>query len=137
MAVFFVVFIRAGVEQFSSGKANDWRNRERVVLDLTLRGAPNTTPHHSPHHRHHMHSHTQHNITHRERTEKERREREKRKHMFHVFFVCDGVGAVDFPQRVHPFRFSLQFKTLFSNVDVIQHVKKCLKLQREAKIWTR
>ena len=31
------------------------------------------------------------------------------------------------------FRFSLQFKALFSNVDVIQHVKKCMKLQREAK----
>ena len=58
--------------------------------------------------------------------------------MFHVFFfVCDGVGAVDLPQRVHIFRFSLQFKALCSNVDVIQHVKKCLKLQREAKIWTR
>ena len=53
--------------------------------------------------------------------------------MFHVFFVCDGVGAVDLPQRVHLFRSSLQFKALFSNVDVIQHVKKCLKLQREAK----
>ena len=27
-------FIEAGVEQFPSGKANDWRNREHVVLDL-------------------------------------------------------------------------------------------------------
>ena len=32
VVVFF--FIKAGVEQCSSGKANDWRNRERVVLDL-------------------------------------------------------------------------------------------------------
>ena len=24
----------AGVQQFSSGKANDWSNREHVVLDL-------------------------------------------------------------------------------------------------------
>ena len=81
-----------------------------------------------------MHSHTQHITPHTERGQRKKEgEREKRKHMFHVFFVCDGVGAVDLPQRVHIIRFSLQFKALFSNVDVIQHVKKCMKLQREAK----
>ena len=83
---FLIFFIRAGVEQFSSGKANAWRNRERVVLVLTLRGAPNT---------HHTTAHTTdttctptHNTTsHTERGQRKKEgEREKRKHMFHVFF---------------------------------------------------
>ena len=70
VAVFCNYFIKAGFEQFSSGKATDWRNRQHVVLDLFSEASENSTwvtpntPHYRPHHRHHMHSHTQHNITH-------------------------------------------------------------------------
>ena len=45
--------------------------------------------------------------------------------------------AVDLPQRV---QFVLLFAAVsitFSHVDVTQHVKKCLTLERETKTWTR
>ena len=95
------------------------RRCEGIRVELIVRGealgfvkdehhmtSPDITPH--------ALSHTTHNTTHRERTEKERRrERKEKAHVSRVFFVCDGVGAVDLPQRVHIIRFSLQFKALF------------------------
>ena len=124
----FFFILRVGVGQISSGKANVWRNRERVVLDLILRGAPNTHHKYSLHHRHHMHSNTQHNITQREDRERKKGREERESTCFTCFFfVCDGVGVVDLPQRVHLFHSSMQC------ADVVYHVKKCLKMQREAK----
>ena len=43
--------------------------------------------------------------------------------------MCDGVGAVDLPQRVHLFRFSLQSKALFSNVEQRRGIIFQLQLQ--------
>ena len=53
---------------------------------------------------------TQHNITHTQQhteedkireTQGKQGKREERKHMFSLFFACDGGGAIDLPQRVH------------------------------------
>ena len=46
---------------------------------------------------------------------------------------CITEKAVDLPERVIMFCFSLQFQALFPMLTSRQHKEKCLKLQREAK----
>ena len=109
---------------------------------------------HTPHHDHQQHQTTDHTTdttctpthhTTQHHTEKDDRERGQRtrdksktreevhNYMFsRVFFACDGGGAADLPQRVHFLLLAAVSRT-FSHVDVTQHVKKCLKLQRETK----
>ena len=65
----YVFLMKLELNSFHSGKANDWRNRKRVVLDLFSEANENSTrirtntPHNRPHRRHHMLSHTQQNTT--------------------------------------------------------------------------
>ena len=57
--------------------------------------------------------------------------------LFCIFLAagrCITEKAVDLPQRVHLFLLLAAISSTFSLVDVTQHVKKCLKLRREAKI---
>ena len=46
---------------------------------------------------------------------------------------CFTEKAVDLPERVIMFCFSLQFQALSHMLTLRQHMEKCLKLQREAK----
>ena len=46
---------------------------------------------------------------------------------------CITEKAVDLPQRVYRFWLFATVSSNFPHVDVTQHVKQCLKLQREAK----